>query len=280
MLMVPHHFCHMNSTGKEDKVSVVLPLYNAESTIISSVRSVLDQTYKNWELIIIDDGSTDNSAKAVSDLINTLSGEVREKILFLVQENKGPSVTRNRGIQSAKGCYIAFLDSDDAWVKEKLELQMYYLDKFKNVGIVGGGFNKIGGIKNKDFEQISYHKLLFKNYFLTPTVIVKKEFLEEENYYFNENKKYSEDQDLWLRLTYKRKGIYINQVLAKNIIGKANFGEGGLSANMNLMHKGEIENFISQYQKKYISLFTLWLVIGFSYLKYYRRIWLVQKRNI
>lgn len=274
----PHHFYRMNSTGKEDKVSIVLPLYNAESTILFSIGSVLDQTYENWELIIINDGSADNSAEIVLEFINALDVETKDKIIFLTQENKGPSFTRNRGIKSATGHYIAFLDSDDVWTREKLEWQMYYLKNFKEVGIVSGRFNKAG--TDKGFEEISYHKLLFKNYFLTPTVIIKKEFLEEEDYCFNEEKKYSEDQDLWLRLTYKRKGIYINKVLAKNIVGKANFGESGLSANLDLMHKGEIENLIFQYRQKRISIITLVIVIGFSYLKYFRRIWLARKRNI
>ncbi|WP_034669382.1 glycosyltransferase family A protein [Chryseobacterium populi] len=268
----------MNSTGKEDKVSIVLPLYNAESTILFSIGSVLDQTYGSWELIIINDGSADNSADVVLEFINGLNAETKDKIIFLTQENKGPSFTRNRGIKSATGQYIAFLDSDDVWVKEKLEWQVYYLKNFNEVGIVSGGFNKAG--TGKDFEEIPYYKLLFKNYFLTPTVIIKKEFLEEEDSCFNERKKYSEDQDLWLRLTYKRKGIYLNKVLAKNIVGKANFGESGLSANLDQMHKGEIENLIFQYRQKRISLITLVIVIGFSYLKYYRRIWLARKKNI
>lgn len=272
------HFYHMNSTGNENKVSIVLPLYNAESTIIVSICSVLDQTYRDWELIIINDGSVDNSFAVVMEFIDALNVETRDKIIFLTQENKGPSFTRNRGIKSATGYYVAFLDSDDVWMKEKLEWQVYYLKKFKEVGIVSGGFNKTRTAKGT--EEISYHKLLFKNYFLTPTVIIRKEFLEEEDYYFNEEKKYSEDQDLWLRLTYKRKGIYINKMLAKNIVGKANFGESGLSANLDLMHKGEVENLIFQYKHKKISFITLMIIISFSYLKYYRRIWFARKKNI
>ena len=268
----------MNSIGKENKVSIVLPLYNAESTIVFSVRSVLNQTYKNWELIIIDDGSTDNSVKVLLNFIDTIEEEVKDKITFLTQKNNGPSFTRNRGIKSATGDYIAFLDSDDLWVEEKLELQIHYFSKFEHIGIIGGGFNKTSK-KDKDFIEISYNRLLFKNYFLTPTVIIKKEFLDDEDYYFNEAKKYAEDQDLWLRLTYKRKGIYIKKILAKNIVGKANFGESGLSANLDMMHKGEIENFRFQYQQKCISFFTLLIITGFSYLKYYRRKWLVKRKN-
>lgn len=276
----PHHFYHMSFIGKEDKVSVVLPLYNAKFTIVSSVRSVLDQTYRNWELIIINDGSTDNSKEVLLSFIDKLQPEIKEKISFLDQENKGPSYTRNRGVNFATGHYIAFLDSDDVWVKEKLEWQIFYFKKFKDIGIIGGGFNKISGTKNENFIMISYQMLLFKNYFLTPTIMIKKSFLDSEGYYFNEEKRYSEDHDLWLRLTHKRKGIYINKILAKNIIGKANFGESGLSGNLDLMHKGEIDNFISQYKQKLISFIPLLIVIGFSYLKYYRRKWLTIKKNI
>lgn len=268
----------MNSIGKEDKVSIVLPLYNAELTIISCVRSVLDQTYQNWELIIINDGSADKSVEVFLDFFSKLNLETKAKIIFLSQQNKGPSFTRNRGIKLATGNFIAFLDSDDLWVKDKLTLQIHYLNKFREVGVVGGGFNKPLNLNGRDYIKISYRRLLFKNYFLTPTVIIRKEFLDEEIDYFNETKKYSEDYDLWLRLIYKRQGLYINQILAKNIIGKANFGESGLSANLDLMQKGEISNYFFQYQQRRISFFTLLIVIGFSYLKYFRRKWIVKKR--
>jgi teichuronic acid biosynthesis glycosyltransferase TuaG len=265
----------MNFIGKEDKVSIVLPLYNAESTIIFSVRSVISQTYRNWELIIINDGSTDRSFNVLSDFIDKLDTQTYDKIIILNQENKGPSFTRNLGIKHATGSYIAFLDSDDVWTKEKLSLQIHYLNKHKDIGIIGGGFNKISS-KNQKIIKISYKMLLFKNFFLTPTVMIRKDFLDNEDYCFDENKRYSEDQDLWLRLTYKKNGIYINEVLAKNSIGKANFGESGLSANLDLMHHGEIENFISQYRQKHISFIMLGMIVGFSYLKYYRRKWIAQ----
>lgn len=277
MLMEPLHFYHMNFIGKEDKVSIVLPLYNAESTIIFSVRSVISQTYRNWELIIINDGSTDRSFNVLSDFIDKLDTQTYDKIIILNQENKGPSFTRNLGIKHATGSYIAFLDSDDVWTKEKLSLQIHYLNKYKDIGIIGGGFNKISS-KNQKIIKISYKMLLFKNFFLTPTVMIRKDFLDNEDYYFDENKRYSEDQDLWLRLTYKKNGIYINEVLAKNSIGKANFGESGLSANLDLMHHGEIENFISQYRQKHISFIMLGIIVGFSYLKYYRRKWIAQRK--
>ncbi|MBK1897705.1 glycosyltransferase family 2 protein [Chryseobacterium paridis] len=269
----------MNSIGKENKVSIVLPLYNAESTIAFSVGSVLEQTYKNWELIIINDGSIDNSSDVLTDFINKQTTEIKDKIIFISQENKGPSYTRNKGIKLATGDFIAFLDSDDLWVNEKLHWQIDYLNKFKDIGIIGGGFNTAHFSKQGDFIKVSYHKLLFRNFFLTPTVMIRKDFLDQEDYYFNVNKKFCEDQDLWLRLTYKREGICLNRILAKNIVGKANFGESGLSANLDLMHKGEIENFISQYKQKHISIITLLIISGFSYLKYYRRKWITRKRN-
>lgn len=279
MWMVPHHFYHMNFTGKENKISIILPVYNAEFTIVSSVQSVVDQTYNSWELIIIDDGSTDNSVGVLLAFISQLDIEIKNKIIFLHQENKGPSLTRNRGINCAKGNYIAFLDSDDMWTREKLDLQIKYFVSFPEMGIVGGGFNKINNWSSRDFIIISYYKLLFKNYFLTPTVMIKREFLDDEKFYFNNHKKYSEDQDLWLRIIYRKKGIYINKVLAKNIIGKANFGESGLSSNLKLMHNGEVDNLIFQYKKKRISIITLLIVISFSYLKYFRRKWLTHKKR-
>ena len=106
-----------------DLVSIIMPSYNTASYIADSVKSVLDQTYKNWELIIVDDCSSDDTLSVVSRFTD-------ERIKFFRNENNsGAALTRNRALREAKGKWIAFLDSDDLWHPEKLEKQIGFMEK-------------------------------------------------------------------------------------------------------------------------------------------------------
>lgn len=108
---------------QEDKISIVTPVYNAESFLERTILSVISQTYKNWELILIDDDSNDRSAEIISQYQNT-----DKRIRYIkLSENQGAAVARNQGIQMATGSFLAFLDSDDVWSPEKLSLQIAYM---------------------------------------------------------------------------------------------------------------------------------------------------------
>lgn len=113
-------------------VSVVIPLYNKLNWISQTILSVANQTYKNWECIIVDDGSTDGSYELVTSLINTLPGNWQ----VVRQSNSGQSVARNRGLEISSGEYIALLDADDIWFKDKLEKQVEFLDKNSDVDLL------------------------------------------------------------------------------------------------------------------------------------------------
>lgn len=104
-------------------VSIIMPAYNCERFIAEAIRSVLSQTYTDWELIIVDDCSTDNTAQIVASFDDT-------RIIYQRNEkNVGAALTRNRALQIAKGHYIAFLDADDLWAPEKLEHQIAFMEK-------------------------------------------------------------------------------------------------------------------------------------------------------
>lgn len=105
-------------------VSIVMPAYNAESTIAESIESVLNQTYQYWELIIVDNNSTDSTKNIVGNYCS-----IDSRVIFLHENDKGAYNARNRGISAANGNYIAFLDSDDIWVSSKLDIQMNYMFK-------------------------------------------------------------------------------------------------------------------------------------------------------
>lgn len=112
-------------------VSVVIPTYNRTQQTIAAIECVLAQTYPSIEVIVVDDGSTNGSGEVVERFINQIAGSSR-RVSFLKQPNQGASIARNTGIAAAQGEYIAFLDSDDTWVPEKLEWQLKALEQFKD----------------------------------------------------------------------------------------------------------------------------------------------------
>jgi glycosyltransferase involved in cell wall biosynthesis len=141
-------------------VSVITPSYNSSKYISQTIDSVLSQTYQNWEMIIVDDASPDNSNDIIEDYCKKDS---RIKLIKL-EKNSGPAVARNRAIQEAKGRYISFLDADDLWVPKKLEEQLKFMTNnnlaftFSSYDIVDESGNRLGSFITR--EKISYKGLL------------------------------------------------------------------------------------------------------------------------
>jgi glycosyltransferase involved in cell wall biosynthesis len=129
---------------KNHIVSVILPTYNRAQLVCEAIESVLSQTYPYFEIIVVDDGSTDYTSEVLE--------KYKDKIIYIYQENKGPGDARNRGITEAKGNYIAFLDSDDIWFDHKLELQVAIMEKIPDIGFLSSDFC----ILKKDGENIHY----------------------------------------------------------------------------------------------------------------------------
>lgn len=144
-------------------VSIIMPAYNAENLISDSINSVLSQTYKNFELIIIDDYSQDQTSQVVENFI------LKDKRVKLIKniKNKGVAETRNTGLDQAKGDYVAFLDSDDKWVEDKLEKQLAVLKERNDVDVVYGSYYRFNsnGVKNvvKVLKLLDKKKLLKGN---------------------------------------------------------------------------------------------------------------------
>jgi glycosyltransferase involved in cell wall biosynthesis len=200
-------------------VSVVIPTYNASNFLIKAIQSVINQTYKNWELIIVDDGSTDQTRQIVEEFQKKDS-----RIKYFFQNNKGQGAARNLGIKNASGNYIAFLDSDDEFFENKLERVISYFEKDKNIGLIYTDAIIIGGhLYNKRRSEIFtpysgniYTKLLFNNFITTSTVVVRRGVLQDCGL-FDESDllRNFEDYDLWLRIAKKYKIEYIPEVLTK-----------------------------------------------------------------
>ncbi|MCR4673922.1 MAG: glycosyltransferase, partial [Lachnospiraceae bacterium] len=172
---------------EDNLVSIITPLYNAKAYIEETIKSVLSQTYKEWEMIIVDDGSTDGSFELVKEFIDSLSSDEKRKFHLLQNEkNSGITETRNRGLKEAKGRYIAFLDSDDLWDEEKLEKQLRYLKDTEAAfcftqcriidenGIFTGRFRKVP-------VTAEYETLLMDNYIPCLTVLADRSVIPTEH---------------------------------------------------------------------------------------------------
>ena len=159
------------------KVSIITPVYNSEKYLNQCIQSVLSQTYQNWELIFVDDCSTDNSANLIKVFVNK---DKRIKYVKL-SENSGAGVARNKGIEASSGKYLAFLDSDDFWHEEKLNKQVFYLKSNKDSIVYSQyyivvGDSNIPTYKIKSPKAISYKQMLRNDYigFLTFMYDVEK----------------------------------------------------------------------------------------------------------
>lgn len=192
-------------------VSVVIPCYNRENTIQRAVKSVLNQTYENIEVLVIDDGSVDASVKLAEDL-----GDSRIKI-FKNDKNLGANYSRNKGIELAKGSIIAFQDSDDIWRPKKLEKCVEVLEEY-GCDIVFHGMMKYGRnykrylpTYNLNEYQNKYGQLLIKNCASTQTMIGKRECFE--NVKFDERLRIHQDWDIMIRLAQKYDIRFIDEPL-------------------------------------------------------------------
>jgi glycosyltransferase involved in cell wall biosynthesis len=180
------------------KVSVIIPTYNREKLIGRAIESVLAQTYTDFEIIVVDDGSKDNTKVVVQ--------QYKGNIKYVYQPNGGSSSARNRGIKESTGEYIAFLDSDDIWIQEKLAIQVDILDRNKNIGIVCSRmpiFDKEGrqiGFKPQEHIGKDFNELIAQWGDLpTSTVMTRRECFDKAGL-FDTSLKTVQDFDMWLRI--------------------------------------------------------------------------------
>lgn len=201
---------------RKTKISVIIPTYNRARFIKRAISSVLCQTYQNFEIIVVDGPSTDNTQDIVKKIQDKRIKYMRPKI------QRGVSAARNAGIDQAKGEFIAFLDSDDEWLPEKLEKQM---DVFENgdpgIGVVSTGFfiinkkNKLAGIVFPKYRGFLKKEIFFANPRIgTSTVLVKRECFKTVGQ-FDINLLTHEDLDLWLRISEYFKFDFVSDSLVK-----------------------------------------------------------------
>ena len=192
------------------KISVVMPVYNAERYLKEAIDSILNQTYANFELIIINDGSTDGSDGIVRNYTDS-------RIVYLKNDgNKGLVYTLNRGISLAKGEYIARMDSDDIALPGRFGKQVEYLDNNVSVGICAMGIEQIGGLDGIRYfsersEEIAAD-LLFQCAVCHPTVMIRKSMLSDYHLAYDPNYEKAEDYRLWCQAITKLKIVTLREV--------------------------------------------------------------------
>lgn len=211
-------------------VSVIIPTYKSQDFVVDAVKSVLAQTYAQYEVIVIDDGSTDGT----KDMLRRFCSQ----IVYLRQENRGPSAARNAGIRIANGAYICFLDADDLWTPDKLEIQTAFMEQNRSIGLLFSDHEEFDREKilsrsflaEKTFrsEIISHRpireafaKLVIENFISTPTVMVRRECLEKAGL-FDESIRSVEDRDMWLRVSAHFGIACLPLILCKKRIHKGN----------------------------------------------------------
>lgn len=216
----------------EEMVSIIIPTYNRAHLIGRAIQSVLDQTYQDYEIIIIDDGSQDNTKEIIAGIVDN-----RMRYIAL-ETNQGVAHARNVGIQEARYDYIAFLDSDDEWLPNKLELQMQkMMESTPNVGVV---FCRMSGKKRNSEERYVcppenyskeivegdiFYPLLLQNVIGVPTMLVRKKSLELIGG-FKESLQCLEDWELVLRIARNWSIGFVDEILVE-----VHKSEGSISTN-------------------------------------------------
>jgi glycosyltransferase involved in cell wall biosynthesis len=215
-------------TSYNPLVSAVIPTYNRSQQTIAAIESVLTQTYPYFEIIVIDDGSTDGSGEVIQRFISQKANRAH-RILFLSQPNQGASIARNAGIARAQGAYIAFLDSDDVWVPEKLEWQVQAFERLKNE--CGACFTDARLVNSWGMEVSSFqaHRRRYEQTigidrratislaesfsgFWVSSLLVRAEMIRQIGG-FSPDISFAEDRDLHFRLSLLTSIAYVNKQL-------------------------------------------------------------------
>ena len=203
-------------------LSVIIPTYNRADYIALTIESVLKQTYDNIEVIVIDDGSTDNTAQVVKPFAR--------KVRYVLQANAERGASRNHGLRLAKGKYIAFLDSDDLWLPDKAAAGIHFLERNPEVGLlctdalqINGSGKETGTLRAHGMSGRVTGRLLQKNFVIMPTHLARTSVVREIGGFREERElSGSEDWEMWVRLSIVADVAYIPEITAKYRVHTAN----------------------------------------------------------
>lgn len=206
---------------KRPLISIVMSVYNSEEYITEAIESMLNQTYRNFEFIIIDDGSTDNSLEIIKNY--QISDE---RIVVISRENRGLPYSLNEGIKSAKGEYIVRMDADDISLPHRLEVQIEFMESSHEVGVCGSAVIVFGERAKDHLWKLTQNdnrlktELLFSSIFAHPSVMIRRKVMIEHNLYYNESFLQAQDFELWSRMAPYTKFFNLQIPLLKYRVSK------------------------------------------------------------
>lgn len=251
-------------------VSVVIPCYRCSKTIVRATSSVRSQDVLPFELILVDDFSCDETINVLIEIQN-LYGSEWVKVIKL-QENVGAASARNVGWEVSTGEYVAFLDSDDEWHPQKINIQYNFMNDNASIALSGHLSNISDGFNDSTFAlystvSIPYHllapkRLLLANPFVTPSIMVKNALGKR----FCEGTRYAEDFRFIMEVALDGGKIAILDYVLVNIHKK--FCKTGLSSNKLMMRYGDIDNYYYLYRKGHIGLCLMIALIMYSSMKF------------
>lgn len=200
-------------------VDVIIPAFNAAKYLPKAIESVISQTFSDWQILLVDDGSTDNTAEAVSPFLERLG----PKIKYIRQDNGGLPAARNAAIRASRGEFIALLDADDIWLPCRLEESVKVLLERPQAGLAYGlitnidpedriGSTWVGNLKNVE-GHIAPQIYMRTVELPCPTITFRRQCIDEVGG-FDESMRATEDRDLWLRIALKHEVAFIPKVLA------------------------------------------------------------------
>lgn len=213
----------MYTQVSKPKVSVIIPAYNSDRFIRETIDSVLNQTYRDFELIVVDDGSSDRTADIISSY--------KDRLIYIRKENEGISTARNRGIEIARGEYLAFIDHDDIWFPEFLEEVVAELDKNKEARLCFANTYVMDGEKKRTrtlfdicppHKGMVFEKLVKGNFIPVITTVIRREVFEEVGL-FDPRYRIAEDWDIFLKISKRYPITFIDRPLAEYRIHEASF---------------------------------------------------------
>ena len=258
----------------QGEVSVIIPMYNAEKTIKQTLESIRRQTKLSniLEVLVIDDGSKDESKKIVLEYKNEYK---MVPIKYIFQPNSGVSAARNKGLKEARGEFIAFLDSDDVWMENKIERQLQIFKEHPEIVFLGTAHKektlKRFGKTINTLYKAKLEDVLWSYFPVTPSVMFRSSAIKVVGF-FDEQMSHCEDINYYLRFLVNFNYYYLPEKLVKIDCGKKFMREKGLTSNMKMMHQGEMKNLKDVYEGGYLSLFKYIAFVVFTEMKYVRRI--------
>ena len=208
----------MNDVNNNPKVTILMPVYNGEAYLRQAIDSIINQTFRDYELLIINDGSTDSSVSIIKEYNDPRIRVIHnEKNLKLI-------ASLNKGLEIARGEYIARMDCDDISLPQRLEKQVEFMESHRDVGLCGSWIQFIGKregtiLKYPTEDQVLRVKILFSNYFAHPSVIMRKEFLDKYHLKYSSDYIHVEDYKLWLECSKFFKIYNLGEVLLKYRMG-------------------------------------------------------------